>query len=181
MVDARRATGGHDSRERQTRRSVTPRSMAMAFTLATVSGRSAPASVAAPSSLERWLVAVIALAAWSIVPPYLGPLVGLELDVSATVEIVDHVVPGLLAAAAAYIALVDVRRGRADSARMFAALGVCVLAGLFQTVSHATLVLDAGGPLQPVGAVVLHASPGPLLLVVSLWLLLRPGPAEASP
>ena len=56
--------------------------------------------------------------------------------------------------------------------------GVCVLAGLFQTVSHATLVLDAGGPQQPVGAVVLHATPGPALLLFSLWLLLRSQPED---
>ena len=107
-------------------------------------------------------------------PPYLGPLIGLELDVSSTVEVVDHVVPGLSAAAAAYLALLYARRGETESVPMLAALGVCVLAGLFQTVSHATLVLDAGGPLQPVDAVILHATPGPLLLVLSLWLLLRP-------
>jgi hypothetical protein len=133
-----------------------------------------------PGHLDRWLVFVVAVAAWSIVPPYLGPLVGLELDVASSIEIVDHVIPGLTAAAAAYLALIEARRGHSDSTRMFAALGVCVLAGLFQTVSHATLVLDAGGPLQPVAAVVLHASPGPVLLLVSLWLLVRPPSGEAA-
>lgn len=126
--------------------------------------------------LEHWLMALAALAAWSIVPPYLGPLVGLELDVDSTVEIVDHVLPGVAAIGAAYIALVEVRRGRTDSVRALAALGVCALAGLFQTVSHATLVLDAGGAQHPVGAALLHATPGPLLLALSLWLLLRPQP-----
>jgi hypothetical protein len=141
-----------------------------------VSGQTAPPASATSRTLERALIALAALALWSIVPPYLGPLVGLELDVAATVEVVDHVVPGLSAAAAACIALWYVRRGLTDSVPMLAAVGVCVLAALFQTVSHLTLVLDAGGPLQPVGAVVLHATPGPALLALSLWLLLRPPP-----
>jgi hypothetical protein len=132
------------------------------------------------SALERWLVALAALAAWSIVPPYLGPLIGLDLDVSSTVEIVDHVIPGLCAIAGALLALERVRRGDTDSIRALAALGVCALAGLFQTVSHITLVLNAGGPLQPVDAVVLHATPGPVLLALSLWLLLRPDPQDAA-
>lgn len=122
-------------------------------------------------------MALAALAAWSSVPPYLGPLVGLELEVASTVEVIDHVIPGLSAVAAAGIALFDARHGQTDSVRALAALGICVLAGLFQTVSHATLVLDAGGPLQPVGAVVLHATPGPALLAFALWLLLR-SPSE---
>lgn len=139
-----------------------------------------PPAASTATSLERWLIALAALAAWSIVPPYLGPVIGLELDVASTVEVVDHVLPGLCAVAGAYIALVEVRRGHTDSFRALAALGVCALAGLFQTVSHATLVLNAGGPQQPVDSVVLHATPGPLLLGLSLWLLVRPQPGDAA-
>jgi hypothetical protein len=139
-----------------------------------------PPDAAAATPLERWLIALAALAAWSIVPPYLGPVIGLELDVAATVEVVDHVLPGLAAIAGAYIALVEARRGETDSFRALAALGVCALAGLFQTVSHATLVFNAGGPQTPVDSVILHATPGPLLLALSLWLLVRPQPGDAA-
>lgn len=132
-------------------------------------------------ALERRLIVLAAVAAWSIVPPYLGPLVGLELDVPSSIEIVDHVVPGLCAVAAALIALADARHGLTDTVRALAALGVCALAGLFQTVTHFTLVLHAGEPQAPVGAVVLHASPGPVLLGLSLWLLLRSAPGETAP
>ena len=66
-----------------------------------------------PRRLERAFIALILLALWSIVPPYLGPLVGLDLDVSAKLEVVDHVVPGVLAAVAACIALV-LRAPRSD-------------------------------------------------------------------
>lgn len=125
-------------------------------------------------TFERALIGLAVLALWSMVPPYLGPLVGLELNVPANVEVVDHILPGLSAAVAACIALSYVRRGEADSIAVLAALGVCVLAGLFQAVSHFTLVLDAGEPQTPVDTVILHATPGPALLVLSLWLLLWP-------
>ncbi|MGI9098673.1 MAG: hypothetical protein ACR2H2_09340 [Solirubrobacteraceae bacterium] len=132
----------------------------------------------AEQDLARWLTVLIAVAAWSIVPPYVGPLLGLELDVSATIEASAHLIPGLLAVGAAGGALLLARRGQFDSLLAFAALAVCALAGLFETVSHVALVRDAGEPLQPVGAVVLHASPGPVLLALALWLLLRPLPSE---
>lgn len=145
-----------------------------------MSRRPSPPAISAPHPLERWLIALAAVAAWSIVPPYLGPLVGLELDVASSVEVVDHVLPGVAAIAAALIALSEVRRGQTESMRALAALGVCTLAGLFETVTHFTLVLDAGGPQQPVASVILHATPGPVLLGLSLWLLLRPPGADAS-
>jgi hypothetical protein len=122
--------------------------------------------------VERPLRILIAVAVWSILPPYVGPALGLELDVSSTVETVDHLIPGLLAVVAATTALLLARRRQSDSMLAFAALAICALAGLFQTVSHIPLVASAGGPLQPVGAVILHASPGPVLLGLSLWLLL---------
>lgn len=142
--------------------------------LAVVSRRPDPARAPTREPIERWLIVLAGVGLWSILPPYLGPLVGLELDVHASVEIVDHVLPGLAAFAAALVALAQARRGMTESIPALAALGVCVLAGLFQTVSHAALVLAAGGPLQPVDSVVLHASPGPVLLLLSLWLLLAP-------
>lgn len=128
----------------------------------------------------RWIAALIAVSAWSILPPYIGPSLGLELDVSTTVETVDHLIPGLLAVCGATCALLLTRRGQSESLLAFAGLATCALAGLFQTVSHFTLVQSAGGPLQPVDAVVLHASPGPVLLVLALWLLLR-APVSETP
>ena len=129
---------------------------------------------------QHWLLALAAVGALSILPPYVGPPLGLELDVSSTVEVVDHVIPGLCAIAAALIARFDVGQGQGDGYRALAALGVCVLAGLFQVVSHFMLVLGAGEPGQPVSSVVWHATPGPVLLLFSLWLLLRPAPEDAT-
>lgn len=130
--------------------------------------------------MTRPLEILIAVAAWSILPPYVGPSLGLDLDVSTTVETVDHLIPGLLAVCGATLALVLARRGRSDSVLAFASLAVCALAGLFQTVSHVSLVAHAGGPLQPVGSVILHATPGPVLLGLSLWLLLAAPASETA-
>jgi len=148
----------------------------LAFVPAQPSRTAAKATRAATPStkLERWLIALIAVAAWSILPPYLGPLIGLELDVATSTEVVDHVLAGVLAMVAGLLALSFARRGETDSLRLLAALGVCALAALFQTVTHIPLVADAGGPLQPVGSVILHSTPAPVLLALSLWLMLRP-------
>jgi hypothetical protein len=128
-----------------------------------------------------WLAALVAVAAWSIVPPYLGPALGLELDVSSAVEIVDHVVPGVVALAAGAVALALARRGETDSTRALAAVGACALAALWGTASHAPLVLDAGGSERPWGAVLFHALPAAVLLALSLRLLLSPpGGAQAG-
>jgi hypothetical protein len=126
----------------------------------------------------RSLAFLVAVAVWSILPPYVGPSLGLELDVTKKIEAIDHLIPGLLAVFGASTALVLSRRGRFDSLPAFAGIAICALAGLFQTVSHVSLVLHAGEPLQPVGAVALHASPGPVLLVLSLRLLLAPPVSE---
>lgn len=144
-----------------------------------MSARASSSSTRSSGRLARWLVALLAVGVWTILPPYVGPLVGLDLDVSSTVEAIDHLLPGLLTILAAGAALALERRRRSDSVPAFAALAVCALAGLFQTVTHVPLVGDAGSPLAPVGSVVLHSTPGPVLLALSLWLLLRPLPDDA--
>lgn len=144
-----------------------------------MSARASSPSTRSSAGLTRWLLALAAVGVWAILPPYVGPSLGLGLDVSSTVEAIDHLLPGLLTILAAGAALALERRGRSDSVLGFAALAVCALAGLFQTVTHIPLVGDAGSPVAPVGSVVLHSTPGPVLLVLSLWLLLRPLPDDA--
>jgi hypothetical protein len=125
-----------------------------------------------------WRILLVALGAWSIVPPYLGPEVGLELDVSSSVEFVDHVVPGIVVVAAGGLALVLARRRAAESMLGLAATGACFLAGLWSTTSHVPLWLDAGESDTPWDSVLLHATSGPAIMALALWLLLR-APEEA--
>jgi hypothetical protein len=64
-------------------------------------------------------------------------------------------------------------------------MGVCALAGLWQTVTHAPLEFDGGEPGSPWDSVLLHSTPGPVLVALSVWLFIRtpePGqPAEVAP
>lgn len=91
-------------------------------------------------------IALALLGAWSIFPPYVGPVLGLELNVAAKVEVVDHVVPGVSIALCAALAALLARRG-AEAEYGTPALvlgGVCFLGGLWQAATHAPLVFDAG-------------------------------------
>ena len=122
----------------------------------------------------------------SILPPYLGPAVGLELHgISSTVEVVDHVIPGLTVIAFSVISLLLLRAGRpSDSLPLLFAIALCMLAGLWETSSHVPLVLQAGEPEAPWDAVLLHSLLGPTILLLSIALLARmlaPRPGEEQP
>lgn len=131
-----------------------------------------PSTVPAPAGTGS-RITLAGLAAWSILPPYLGPLLGLELDVPAGVEAVDHLVPGALALAAAAWTVGLARRGETQSTRVSGAFAVCALAGFFQAVTHISLVFDIGDVGRPADAVLLHATAGPALLALAAWHLAR--------
>jgi hypothetical protein len=126
------------------------------------------------------------LGAVSILPPYLGPVIGLELQgIDSIVEVVDHVIPGIIIFLAAGACFLLLRSGRMkeDSIVLAGALAICLLAAVWQTSSHIPLVLDGGRPEAPWGAVILHSTIGPIMTVLSLWLVFRAlsvEPAEAE-
>ncbi len=126
--------------------------------------------------MTRALASLAVIGALSAVPPYLGPAIGLELGhIDASVEVVDHVVPGLvtfLAAGASFL-LLRAGRIRVDSLVLAIAVAVCMLAGVWETSSHIPLILDGGRPETPWGAVILHSTLGPVVAALSLWLVLR--------
>ncbi len=138
---------------------------------ATAAGASRPASWRE----SRAQLALVALGALSILPPYVGPPLGLELDVPASVEVVDHVLPGVVVALCGGLGALLVRR----RPRAQAGVGGLVLysgaflAGLFQTATHAGLLLEAGDRLTPWGAVLLHSTLAPVITVIALWLTVR--------
>ena len=68
-------------------------------------------SSASRQAEARVAAALALLGAWTIVVPYLAVPLGLEVKVESIVEVVDHVVPGLLVAAPVLAAgLVALRR-----------------------------------------------------------------------
>jgi len=131
----------------------------------------------------RLQLALATLGALSVLPPYIGPPLGLELDVKASVEVVDHVVPGIVIAVCAGFGALLARRGGELSIASMALSACCFLAALWQAVTHVPLVLQGGDPGAPWDSVLLHSTAGPLLVVIALWLTLRAsaseGPQEA--
>lgn len=130
-------------------------------------------------------LALAVLGILSILPPYIGPPLGLELNVAAKVEVVDHVVPGVLVMLCGGLSALLARRagaaepGAAGLAFALALAGLCFLAGLWQLSTHVPLVLDGGNPGVPWGAVVLHSTAGPLIVALALRLMLRDPPDRA--
>ena len=129
----------------------------------------------------RRALALGALGAWTVVVPYLDSAFGFEVDVAQRVEVVDHVVPGVVIVAASAVWLLHLMRSRAgeDSAVPLAAISLCFLGGLWVTSTHVPTVAKAGDPLVPWDAALFHSATGPVLLVLSLALLiprLRAGP-----
>ena len=136
------------------------------------------ASTSLPSSHRSGragLAVVLAAAGWAILVPYLGPAWELTARVPTRVEVVDHVVPGALAAIAAAVGLA--RRGRAGRASpdmvVLAASTLAVLAGFWATVTHVPVLPVAAAGEISWPAALLHVSAGPPLLAASLVLLLR--------
>ncbi len=135
---------------------------------ATPSHRSSPRGRAAAA-------VVLAAAGWAILVPYLGPAWELTARVPALVEVVDHVLPGALAAIAAAVGLARrVRFSKASpDAAVVAASALAVLAGFWTTATHVPVLPVAADGDISWPAALLHASAGPPLLVASLVLLLR--------
>jgi hypothetical protein len=108
------------------------------------------------------------------VVPYVGPAVGLRLDVRPTVEIVDHVVPGAVVLAAGMSLLLILRSAtsRPSSLLVPALAGVAFLAGFWMLSTHVPLLVQSGRDLAPWGAAVFHTTPGAAVTALSLWLLL---------
>jgi len=108
------------------------------------------------------------LGAWSAASPFVAEILGLKLDVPARVEIVDHVMPGLAVAACSIAVLAYPRLCRPDAAAALVLSAICVLAGLWITVSHVPLLVDAADGAVPAGTAIFHALSGPPLLALAL-------------
>ena len=127
-----------------------------------------------PATRDRKLALLAVLGAWAIVVPYLGPPLGLELDVPARVEVVDHVIPGVAALLASATAWGLQRMGRAGPSDVswLAAEGVVFLAGFWIVSTHVPLVAEAARGESPWGATLWHNSSGLPLALAALWVLL---------
>lgn len=127
--------------------------------------RSAPERRAAlPVALTA---AIIPLGVWLAVTPYVAPALGFVLELDPIVEVIDHVVPGVVLVVAAASVLLLRRRPSAPYA-FAVATGLSVLGGLWATATHLPLLLQARQGLAPWGAAIFHSTPGLVILAVGL-------------
>lgn len=125
------------------------------------------------------VAALVALGAWTIAVPYLARPLGLAVDVAASIEVVDHVVPGLLVAlAGGWLAW----RGRGDPVGPagLVASGICVLAGFWVLATHVPLLRDAADGREPWAAALWHFSTALPIISLGFFTALRSGPAEVD-
>ena len=122
----------------------------------------------------RAAAVLAAIGAWTVVVPYLGRALGLDVNVAARVEIVDHVVPGLLVFAAALVLRRLALRGRLAGrpAALFAA-GAAFLAGFWVFATHVPLLADASRSDLPWEAAIWHSITGVPVVGLACWFVLR--------
>lgn len=103
------------------------------------------------------------LGAVGLLAPYTGKPLGFVVYVEPVVEVVDHVVPGVLVLGFAGYML-GVRR-----VALVPALGA-TLAGLWMTATHVPLIVQASSGRVGWGAALWHSLPGFALFAWSTWL-----------
>lgn len=92
-------------------------------------------------SHARWAAALAGLALWATVAPWLAEAVGLEFAVPARLEIVDHVLPGVVMLAGAAVLAT---RGAVPGGLVWLGAGaIAFLVGVWTTATHVPLVPDA--------------------------------------
>ena len=120
------------------------------------------------AALRRALpVLGLLVAGLAVLPPYTGP----EIGTSDRVEVADHVVPAVLMAVLALVALVRGRRPATGLFPLVAGLGI-TLAGLWMTATHVPLVAQATRDEVTYGTAAYHTVPGLVVLALGLvWVV----------
>jgi len=125
----------------------------------------------------RATAALAAIGAWTIIVPYLAVLLGLEVDVAAIIEVVDHVIPGLVVVATGlYLRACARRRALASHRPALLASGVAFLAGFWVLATHAPLIGDAALSDQPWDAAIWHSIAALPIVVLACWCVIRSTP-----
>jgi len=134
-----------------------------------------PPPAIAPLSRESQRAALLAgIGAWTAIVPYLGELIGLVVKVPARVEVVDHVIPGLLVVAAAlYLRRLAGRRPLAGAGAALLAAGVSFLAGFWVLATHLPLLQDASEELVSWEAAIWHSIAALPIVGLACWFVLR--------
>jgi predicted membrane channel-forming protein YqfA (hemolysin III family) len=132
---------------------------------------------AAPREAQRATL-LLGIGLWTIVVPYIGNALGLDVNVRAIIEFVDHVVPGVLVVAAAlYLRKLARRRRLAGEPTALLASGVAFLAGFWVFATHAPLVRDAANDRLPWDAAIWHSIAALPIVGLAIWFVVRSIPA----
>lgn len=113
---------------------------------------------------------LIPLALWLAVTPFVGTALGFVLTVPVRLEIIDHVVPGVVAAGAAAVALAWRHRPAAPTVFLVSG-GLSALAGLWALSTHVPLLAQASQGMVPWTTALFHTVPGPVVMVAALLAL----------
>jgi len=133
---------------------------------------SSPTAGARPASGDVRRAAVLAaLSLWAMAVPWTARALGLRLDVPTRLEVIDHVVPGLVVLACCAL-LLHPRTAKPSDVLRLIAVAVACLAGFWITATHATLLPEAIEGVTPWGPALLHLSAGPPITASTLWMLL---------
>jgi hypothetical protein len=105
------------------------------------------------------------VAFWATLPQWSGP----KLNVAASAEVVDHIIPAVFVVLASVVAILAGRRPQGPGALRLMAGMVVVLAGLWMLATHLPLVAQATRDEAPWPATIYHTSSA--LAVFGLGLL----------
>jgi hypothetical protein len=130
------------------------------------------AATPAAHRARRRALALGALAAWAIAVPWIARVLGLELGVPTRLEVIDHVVPGVVVLVCCAALAHPTAAGPAGSLPWLGIAGIACLSGVWITATHAILLPEAIDGVSPWGAALLHLSAGPPIAVLALSMLL---------
>ena len=102
---------------------------------------------------------------WAVAPNFTGP--GLVLQ-DPSVEVIDHVVPGLIVVAASIVALVVAWSAARPWPTLFLSGGVVTAAGLWMVATHVPLLLQAVQGSAPWSGALYHLAPSAAVLWLGL-------------
>ena len=110
-------------------------------------------------------LAGLPVAFWGSLPQWSGP----KLNVSASTEVADHIIPAIFVVLASVVAILAGRRPQGPGALRLMAGMVVLLSGLWMLVTHLPLVAEATRDEAPWPATIYHTSSA--LAVFGLGLL----------